>query len=298
MRYLLASSVCWLAVVTSGCSGMLDLPEEAELVAQGPWRCLGDLEAAPAPAATVASVQVAACDFISNCTAPVTGLTARVCAKRDVGCTNPLRTDIADRAGLLQFDVSTAGGGFDGYLEVTAPTASCTDTQVFGEAGASLCELAPGCDPAAPDQRCLVPTHARSMLFFNPPIVASVTKPLQLPMMSSAGLPALVQAAGAELDPTTGNLFITAIDCDGAPAAGVTYAITQSQDKVTQLYVDSGVVSDTALQTDSSGVGGFVGVPAGFAEAVGYNADLERIGEVGVQSAPFTMTYVALVPSL
>ena len=62
-------------------------------------------------------------------------------------------------------------------------------------------------------------------------------------------------------------------------------------------YVDTGVISDTSMETDSSGIGGFVGVPPGFAEIVGYNSDNERIGKVGVQASPFTMTYTFMVPS-
>jgi hypothetical protein len=56
------------------------------------------------------------------------------------------------------------------------------------------------------------------------------------------------------------------------------------------------VVSNTSLQTDTSGIGGFVGVPAGFAEVTGYNDKLQKIGKIGVQAAPFSLTYSALSP--
>lgn len=285
------------ALALPGCADLIDVPDHPQLAAQGPWRCLGAVQALQAIPATTATVRVQACDFISNCASVVSQLHAKLCAKRDIGCTNPLRADITDRAGLLEFQVPTGVSGFDGYLQVNAPSARCTDAAAFGTAGPMLCGLVPECDPSAPDDRCNIPTYAPSLLFFNPPVSADIERALQLPLLSSAGLPAVVQAAGAALDPTTGNLFITALDCDGNPAAGVTYGITQHQDEVTQLYVDSGVVSDTVLETDESGIGGFVGVPTGFAEVVGYNSDLQRIGEIGVQAAPFTMTYSALAPS-
>ena len=287
-------AVCQLA-----CAQLLDLPSDPELLPQDDrWSCLGATTAAlSAPEQTTATVHVYACDFITDCSFPVTGVTARVCAKRDVGCTNPIVENMVDDEGVIDVPLPTGLEGFDGYLEVRAPVASCTDEEVFGSAGPMLCGLVPDCDVESPDNRCMVPTYARSLLFFNPPVRGDREAPMPLPMLSSAGLPAVVQAAGADLDPGAGNLFITALDCNGMPASGVTYSIQQHQDEVTQLYVDSGVVSDTVLETDDSGIGGFVGVPPGFAEVVGYNENLERIGEIGVQSAPFTMTYSALVPS-
>jgi hypothetical protein len=295
-----AGRACALVALLSlsGCAEILDIPDNATLALQGPWRCLGHPEPAPIPSQGSATVRVEACDFISNCLQPVTGLTARLCAKRDVACTNPIRTDIRDVGGVLELAVPTAQGGFDGYLEISAPPAPCTDRARFGAAASGLlCSLVPECDPSAPDERCDIPSYARSLLFFNPPVTGDLAQPLRVPMLSSGGLPAVVQAAGATLDPTTGNLFITALDCDGTPTAGVTYAISQHQDVVTQLYVDNGVVSDTALRTDQSGIGGFVGVPAGFVEVTAFKEDFEPIGDIGVLAAPFTMTYCALVPT-
>ena len=179
-----------------------------------------------------------------------------------------------------------------------APLASCTDEAAFPGTGGALCALTPQCDLTSPDARCLVPTYAPALLFFNPPITADVPAPIPLQLLPSQALPRVVEAAGAELDPATGNLFITALDCDGHPAAGVTYGIAQDQDRVTALYVDNGVVSDTVFQTDESGIGGFVGVPPGFAEVTGYAPDGTPIGKIGVQSAPFTLTYSTLVPQL
>lgn len=278
----------------AGCAEVLDIPDDPALV--GRWRCLSEEAESPRPPADTAVVQVRACDFIDNCSTTVTGLNARLCAQRNVGCTNPLQVGIVDDDGLLTFNVpTTSPEGFNGYLEVTSTTALCTDP-AFGAFGPMLCGLSPGCDPAAPDERCLAPLYARSMLFFNPPIYQDVSAPLQLPLIPSAEIPAMLGAAGAQLDPSTGNLFITALDCDGVPAPGVTYGIADHQESVTQLYMHGGLPNKTDLVTDESGVGGFLGVPGGFANVTGYNENLDVVGNIGVQTAPFTMTYTALAP--
>lgn len=281
-----------------GCANIIDLPDNPELNDVGPWYCLDNPKKNASSEQSAATVHVRTCDFISKCTKKVTDLTARLCNKRDVGCTNPISTNITDEIeGELTFEVPTAGGGFDGYLEISSPTALCTDKEEFGESGAILCSMMPDCDPANPDEACLAPTYAPSLLFFNPPVIADTEEPIQLPLLSTMGLPSVVQAAGVEMDASTGNLFIIALDCYGSPVSGVTYSISQHEDKVTQLYLDTGVVSDTSMETDESGIGGFVGVPPGFAEVVGYNSDNERIGKIGVQAFPFTMTYTFMVPS-
>lgn len=289
-----------LLLAPVACSEVLDIPNDPKLVQTGPWRCLGQSSPATAvsPPSAQASVRVQACNFISDCTTNATGLTARLCDKRDVGCNNPRLSGITDTNGELRFQVPTAGGGFDGYLLVTSQVASCTDTQAFGAvAGKTLCDLvSPTCDISAPDMRCYLPVYAPAMLFFNPPIVADVDTPLPLQLFPTSGLPTVIGAAGIQVDPTAGNLFIQALDCDGKPASGVTYQIAQYQSQVSSLYVDNGIVSESVTHTDATGVGGFVRVPPGFVSVTGYNSDSVAIGEIGVQAAPSVLTYSPLLP--
>ncbi len=295
---LLSGLMSTTGIALLGCSNVLDIPDDPMVIEPtGPWSCLGDTPAAATPTEATARVMVSVCNFVDNCATPVTGLTVSACAKKDVNCTNPLVSDVMDDNGMITLDVPIGTTGFDGYLQIDSMPALCTDEQVFGAAGAMLCGLSPSCDPMNPTDDCLVPTFAPALLFMNPPVTADLQQPLGLPLLPSAALPSIVQAAGAQLDPTTGNLFITAVDCDGNTSAGVTYSISQASDQVTQLYVDNGVVSDTVFETDRSGIGGFVGVPPGFAEVVGTNAEQQRIGKIGVLARPFTLTYSALVPS-
>jgi hypothetical protein len=280
--------------VVTGCAEVLDIPDDPALIARGPWSCLSEPMDRPAPPAPSAIVRVQACDFVSPaCATPVTGLSARVCDKLDAFCAAPIVADLVDDIGLLEFEVPTPPGGFDGYLEVTSASELCTSA-AFGPTGPLLCAVSPACNPEAPDDNCRVPIYARSLLFFNPPVTIDSFEPQLLPLIPAAAIPDLVSAAGATLDPSMGNLFVTALDCEGHPAAGVRYSLDAPQG--TPLYVHDGMVSDTTLETDGTGVGGFLGVPSGITHVSGVVGESQVVGSVGVRSAPFTMTYTVLVP--
>lgn len=297
MKTILSISAALLGLSLAGCAQVLDIPDDPEVV--GPWRCLSEPPATPVPSATNAEVRVLACDFTDQCSTRVQGLTARLCRQLDPNCNNPVQqggTDVVtDDGGVLTFTVPTPPEGFRGYVDVMSSFALCT-SPVFGEFGPMMCGMAPNCDMNAPDENCMVPLYARALLFFNPPIYNEVEEPIQLPLIPAAGMPAMLQAAGAELDPSKGNLFVTALDCDGNRASGVTYSLKDNPASVTQLYVHGGQPNRNDLETDDSGIGGFLGVPAGFANVTGYNEDREVVGESGVTAAPFSMTYTAVTP--
>ncbi len=285
----------------SGCGEILDIPEHPKLV--GPWRCLQEPASVAPPEDMTATVRVQACNFVSsNCGEPVVGLTASLCNKKDLSCTQPVRANVHDVNGELTFDVptkGTVGSGFDGYAEIVSSTALCT-SEMFGEAGALLCSLAAGCDPLSGGPNCYVPTFTPALVFFNPPVTADLAKPVTVQLVPSAAVPMIIQALNRDFDTTTGNVFVTAIDCDGKPAAGVRLEMKQHQDRVTVLYIDDGVISDTATETDASGLGGFLGVPSGFVVVSGTIADDSApsksvvIGEVGLHVAPSKISYGTL----
>ncbi len=165
-----------------------------------------------------------------------------------------------------------------------------------------ICSLLPDCDPSAPDDaHCSFPIFAPGLLFFNPPVLHDSTEPIVLPLTPVASFGPLLEAAGQVFDPSTGSVFITSLDCNREPAPGVQYEIGKYGDLVTPLYVDNGVISDGAKATDGSGMGGFLGVPAGFntvAGEVSIGGDEVVTGESGIYVAPFTVTYTTLAPSL
>jgi hypothetical protein len=228
---------------------------------------------------------------------PVTGLHADLCDKLDVGCNNPRIAGVSDRGGSFALDVPVGPRGFDGYLQVVPTRARCDDASVFGNAaGPLVCSLAVGCDLSAPSDACYMPTHASVLWFFNPPVTADIAQPIPLQLFPFAALPSVIDAAGGTLDPTTGAVFMTALDCDGQPASGVSFRIAEYQDRARSLYFISGVISNTALETDSTGAGGFIRIPPGFVEISAVNREGATIGTVGVLSRASFVSYTVLVP--
>jgi len=294
------ASNIWLlaALPLFGCASALDFPEDPTLVETGPWRCLGSVEAPAKPTEPTATVRVRMCNFIDQCATTVTGLTAKLCAKADVGCLEPIAANVREEKGELRLEVPTTG--FDGYLSVAAPLKRCTE---FGASSNALCSLATqlqGCVLSDPTSAgCLIPTYAPAMLFFNPPIVADSVEPIELPLVPSSGFDSMLKASGVVPNITGGNMLLNVRDCDGKPATGVTFSFSPGESKGTQLYLASGLPSTAASQTDSSGVGGFMGVLAGlglFVEVSAHNSDGVLIGKMGVQAAPGTVTYGTIVP--
>jgi hypothetical protein len=292
----------------TGCSEVLDIPDDPRLVGgdPNPWSCLGKPPTSVAPDAESATVRVQACNFVStNCSQVLTGLSARVCDKLDLTCSNPLQT-IRDTNGLLEFAVATGGVlgvGFDGYLRITPPLASCTNQAVFGPTGPTLCALAgPACDQTLPDDpECMFPAFVPSLFFFNPPVADDVANPMPLPLVPTGAALNLAAAAGGSFNPTTGIVWTNSVDCDGSPARDVALKLDKHQDVATEIYMDAGQVSITVDRTDESGVGGFLGVPSGLVVVEGFvgtdDGSGPRIGKVGVNVEAFTISYTSLVHS-
>jgi hypothetical protein len=299
------AALCALAL--GGCAELLDIPEDPVLT--GPFSCLGSpIERAPDHEARTARVQIQACNFVStNCMEPVTGLTAKLCSKKDVNCARPIQADIHDVDGLLSFDVETGGvlgAGFDGYLSISSTVARCNDQKVFGPDARALCDVAPGCASEGGPATCDVPTFAPAMLFFNPPVRADSVTPMTLPLVPTPAVKSITEAAKGRFDPRTGNVFVTVLDCARTPAAGVRLQMTDERENISVVYIADGVISASATETDRSGLGGFMNVPAGFANISGVirvDADSERvgmrIGNVGLQVAPFTISYATVMPA-
>jgi hypothetical protein len=286
-------ALLWHAVA---CAEVVSFPDDPRLVESGPWRCLGAQAPLGSGGQSTATVRMQLCDAFGECAVPLSGLSAQLCAKVDFGCTRPLDIDIREADGLLEFDVPLGDDGFDGYLAVSSPSEPCTSPS-FGEASAALCAANPACDPARPDDSCLVPLYVRALWFFNPPIIADTAEPLRLSLLSSAALPSLTAASGGSFDPATGSVVVTGFDCDGSRALGVTYDMRQNADDVSQWYMANGILTASVSETDATGMGGFVGVRPGFADVEAYTADNERVGAVGVQVSAGTISYASLVPS-
>jgi len=291
-------------VSLTACGAILDIPDDPQLAGAASWSCLASGLSTSPPQVDRVSVQVRACNFVStNCSSAVTGLTAKLCDKRDVDCSTPLRSNINDENGAFDFEVETggrSGTGFDGYLSVTAPAEMCNDSAVFGAAAPAVCALAPSCNPDLPDQKCRTPTFAPARLFFNPAIRESGGGPIVLPLLPTSSVLSIVLAAGSTRpDPSYGFVFVTALSCEGKPAPHVAVSVDRPGSEVSYLYLDHGVVSAAARETDVSGLAVISNVAPGTLKVSAHTAgELPmRVDEVSVQISPFVVTYVSLRPS-
>jgi hypothetical protein len=308
----------WLGAVASfGCSVLLEPGREQcsttpDCVARGsafadsvcidslcqeavvdPWRCLDDpTPAAPTTATVHASLRV--CDSLRGCSLVLRELTAKLCAKLDAGCTNPIQPDLPNTNGVFEFDAPAGLFGFDGYLQISAPPELCTDRDVFGGASDTICALLPQCDPAAPDQRCAIPPYSTTLQFFNPPLVADAELAL-LQIVSTASSLGIAQAAGVAYNPAQGSLLVTARDCDGMGAAGLSFSIADQPTSL-GLYLDNNIPTPARRQTDTTGIGLFVGLPAGFVNVVARDSQGVRMGSVGAYVAASSTSYTTLAP--
>lgn len=254
----------------SACEAFLDIPADPQLVGSETWRCLGTQAVMQAPEVERAAVQVRACDFISsNCSSVATGLTAKLCEKPDLNCSKPIRSDIRDANGTLDFEVETGGSvgaGFDGYLAVSSTSMA------------------------------FVP----AMLFFNPSIRETGDAPIVLPLISTSSLANILTAAGTKApDPARGYVFIAARDCKDEAAASVTVDVDRPPTDRAVLYIDHGIVSGAARQTDGSGLAVISNVAAGAVKLSGFTAGPMpvRIDEADALVASATITYTSLSPS-
>jgi hypothetical protein len=300
----LASAPLLCVLACADVIGIAENPRLEERSAE-PWRCLSAADDSAPPVNDHATVHVRTCNLIStNCGEVVSGLTATLCAKLDVQCMNPIESNIINDGGEFVFEVPTGGAigeGFAGYLKIASSLAPCFDEASFGEASRALCAVSPGCDPAAPDEACNVPIYMPSLLFFNPPIRADSTSARVLPLLPTSAASPLIEAAGARLDLSTGSAFVAAVDCDGRPASGVQLMTDQAVTAV--MYLEGGVISTSATETDESGLVGLVGMQAGFVDVYGSVTDPNdsharvRIGGAGLRIAPFAISYTTLVPA-
>jgi hypothetical protein len=283
------------AVLPLGCAQIADLPGDPRLVVDEQWGCLSEPQRVPVPRQPTVHIIIEVCDFLRDCTAPITGVTGKLCGKADVGCSQPLLEGITDVGGTLEFDVPTGSDGFDGYLSLSGPSELCTNREAFGLASMYMCSLLPECDGERPDSRCMMPLYSPALLFFAPPVTGE-RPPTSIPLVSSAAVPAVLMAAGSAFDPALGTLILRGRDCTGAPAAGIRYELVQPQEQSTRLYIRTGILSPAASSTDISGLGGFAGLRPGFVDVEAYNGAGEHIGEAGVQIAAFTITYSGAGP--
>jgi hypothetical protein len=94
-----------------------------------------------------------------------------------------------------------------------------------------------------------------TLYFFNPPIDRDQDiPPLSLSTLASRG--ALLGQLGADV--ARGDILVTAQDCQGKPAAGVSFSVTPADPEAIAYYLVNGLPTSGVTTTDATGYGGFM----------------------------------------
>jgi hypothetical protein len=227
------------------------------------WSCIGPLR----PASTVtrptanAARLVQSLQLLSLASGAVPlGVSVRACAQRDVDCANPVTPSVPVDA--QGWVDMPLYDGFDGYLEITGPT--ITSTMLFYQDALS--------------------TESRRD-----------TTPLGL--VEKALLPMLTAAIGTQQDTARGIVYLRAFDCKGDPALGVKYSVDKP---AVPFYFVAGLPSSAVVETEGSGLGGFLNVAEGITVVSMRLSSAEK--EIALPKSllvrPDWMTGLRLIPAL
>ncbi|HEV8548887.1 MAG TPA: hypothetical protein VGQ57_07665 [Polyangiaceae bacterium] len=189
---------------------------------------------------------------------PLPGVHARLCRRIDVTCASPLGDDlVTDASGQVTFSVP---GGFDGYVAFDGPDI------------------------------------IHGLFFFNPPVAADLPQAM-ISIGSTEVIALLALQAGATQEPDRGVVLLGARDCTGAPAAGITFAVSGSDPAAIPFYSEQGLPSGTAQQTDSAGYGGLLNAAAGSVTFTATQAETgRRLGSVTLLAQENAITYGSIAP--
>jgi hypothetical protein len=221
------------------------------------WSCLGSAGGSTPTESRKANVVLHIRDLITD--QPTPGVSAQVCQKLDVTCSQPIMPVInGDQDGNLTLPLDL---GFDGYAELRTPNTM------------------PG------------------LFFFAPPIDGDRDIPL-VPLFIPVELAKLAQLNGKTVVPERGHLMLGAYDCLRGPAQGVSLSTPDGDGVTSSFYVLQRIPTSTAASTDLSGRGGFINLRAGQVSVdATLAADGRHIGTVNLFVRPGAVTYTTLAPS-
>jgi hypothetical protein len=190
---------------------------------------------------------------------PATGLTIDVCAASDDACASPIMDDrVPDAQGRLALMLDSS---FDGYLQVT----SSDYKPAIVEIGAST--------DVSPSERFV-------------------------PMVKQGDFISVLTIYSTPEEPTRGSIYVRALDCQAALAAGVRFSVDSADDKSQPFYFKDGLPSKPAMSTDDAGTGGVINIPPPMATLRSFFAGKgDPIGVAHVHVRPQTLTYISLGPT-
>ncbi len=189
---------------------------------------------------------------------PFPDVVATVCNKIDTECENPVGAPVtSDADGVLELELPT---GFSGYLSLSHES------------------IGP------------------SLYFFNPPVRGDMTAPpVRLASLETAQ--SLVGLVGGEFDPTRAFIVVTAEDCVGAPAEGVSFSGFPRDDATVPFYSKGHLPTLETTETDESGYGGLIGARPGSSTVTMTHPSLGVVGEFTMLTKSSTISYARMIPS-
>ncbi|HEY3255798.1 MAG TPA: hypothetical protein VGJ91_17695 [Polyangiaceae bacterium] len=195
---------------------------------------------------------------------PLPGVAAHLCRKLDVNCQNPIAGSdvVADDGGVVTLSIDS---GFDGYVELT-------DSKI-----------------------------SPSLYFFSTPASGDLDLPT-VPLASPGAATLIVKSAGG---PSTtwladhGIVLLNAFDCEGQPAANITFDIGGAPDPATFIFYLVNTLPTTATTiTDATGYGGLVNVPVGTSTISALLAPSGReIGNISILVRAGYISYSSVTPN-
>lgn len=186
------------------------------------------------------------------------GVTGRLCRKLDVNCDQPQSDPVvSDSNGVLTFDVTSV---FNGYVSLTRS------------------DILPG------------------LYFFNPQVDRDRDIPA-VSLVTPAQATGLTAVFGGQQQPDRGLILLTAYDCSGTAATGVSFSSGNGDTSTVLFYVVGSLPNAKVTSTDTTGFGGFTNMPPGAVAVTGTLAATgEEIGTISLLSKAGAITYSRIVP--
>jgi hypothetical protein len=194
------------------------------------WTCLDNPIVWPKPP-DVGSITFSVTFVTFTSGQPFVGETVKACDKLDYSCSTPIRTTTADDKGIVTVTVPTGLSGFDGYLDVSGGKVAGTGAPVFPS------------------------------IWYPVPFVVADGWRGRTQLLSTEEVQYITQGTGTSVDPTRAQAAMNAVDCDFAPAAGVSFVADSADQNTVTYYLVGGVPVTTATKTDQSGIGAFLNLP-------------------------------------
>jgi hypothetical protein len=225
------------------------------------WGCLGKVNWPEPIAGGKVTARLHLEDLLT--TVPITDATARMCSKLDTACEMPIAAGFtSDQEGILSVEMDKH---FDGFIEISSPT-----------------------------------TLSPLLYFFYPPVDQDRDIPY-VPLVPPAAFFKLAEQTNAGIKFDRGAAIAISYDCSNATTPGLQFSVDRDETKEDlklPFFMEKGLPSLTAIETDVSGQGGFINVDPGIRRlSAARRQNGAHVGTVSVVVRPGLITYTTMVPT-